>query len=99
MVATGEWVVLMDYGDLLAEHALFWVVDAINRAHNVRMMYSDEDKINDQGVRSSPYFKCDWNPDLFYSQNIVSHLGVYHASLIARVGGFRVGFDGAQDWI
>jgi glycosyltransferase involved in cell wall biosynthesis len=98
MVATGEWIVLMDCGDLLSEHALFWVVDAINRAHNVRMMYSDEDKIDDQGVRSSPYFKCDWNPDLFYSQNIVSHLGVYHASLIARVGGFRVGFDGAQDW-
>jgi glycosyltransferase involved in cell wall biosynthesis len=96
MLASGEWIVLMDYGDLLSEHAFFWVVDAINKAHNVRMMYSDEDKIDDQGVRSSPYFKCDWNPDLFYSQNIVSHSGVYHASLISCVGGFRVGFDGAQ---
>jgi len=30
-LATGEWVAFLDHDDLLTEHALFWVADAINR--------------------------------------------------------------------
>lgn len=97
-LAQGEWIALLDHDDVLAEHALFWVVDAINRNPSCRMMYSDEDKIDEMGVRSDPYFKCDWNQDLFYSQNMFSHLGVYHTDLVREVGGFRVGFEGSQDY-
>ena len=97
-LAQGEWIALLDHDDVLAEHALFWVVDAINKHPACRLIYSDEDKIDDAGVRSDPYFKCDWNPDLFYSQNMFSHLGVYHAALVREVGGFRVGLEGSQDY-
>jgi O-antigen biosynthesis protein len=96
-LAQGEWVALLDHDDKLAEHALYWVVDAINRRPDCQLIYSDEDKIDDQGVRSDPYFKCEWNADLFYSQNMFSHLGVYHTALVREVGGFRLGFEGAQD--
>ena len=97
-IAQGEWIALLDHDDMLSEHALFWVVDTINRHPDTRMMYSDEDKMNEQGDRFGPYFKCDWNPDLFYSHNMFSHLGVYHAELVRQVGGFRVGFEGSQDY-
>ena len=97
-VATGEWIVLLDHDDLLSENALFWVAEAINRAPDARLIYSDEDKISEDGRRSDPYFKCDWNPDLFYSHNMISHLGVYHASIVKDVGGFRQGFEGSQDY-
>lgn len=97
-VAEGEWIALLDHDDLLSEHALFCVVDVINKKPDARMIYSDEDKINEQGVRSAPYFKCDWNLDLFYSHNMFSHLGVYHTELIRKVGGFRVGMEGSQDY-
>lgn len=97
-LAQGEWIALLDHDDVLAEHALFWVVDAINRHPDCRMMYSDEDKIDEAGVRSDPYFKCSWNPDLFYSQNMFSHLGVCQANLVREVGGFRVGLEGSQDY-
>jgi O-antigen biosynthesis protein len=97
-VAAGAWIALLDHDDILTEHALFWVVDAINKYANVRMIYSDEDKIDDNGFRFDPYFKCDWNVDLFYSHNIFSHLGVYDASLINEVGGFRLGLEGSQDF-
>ena len=88
-VATGEWVALLDHDDLLSEHALFWVADAINRDPTSRLIYSDEDKIDGAGRRFAPYFKCDWNVDLFYSQNLFSHLGVYPADLLREIGGFR----------
>ncbi|MEA3469358.1 MAG: glycosyltransferase, partial [Thermodesulfobacteriota bacterium] len=94
----GEFVALMDHDDLLPSHALFMVVDTINRLPDVQMIYSDEDKIDLQGRRHSPLFKCDWNPDLFLSHNFFSHFGIYRASLIRELGGFRPGFEGAQDY-
>jgi O-antigen biosynthesis protein len=97
-LAQGEWVALLNYNDMLAEHALYWVVDMINRQPDCRLIYSDEDKVDAQGVRSEPYFKCGWNADLFYSHNMFSHLGVYLATLVREVGGFRTGFEGAQDY-
>ena len=50
------------------------------------------------GVRHSPYFKTDWNSDLFLSHNMFCHLGVYEKNLLDSVGGFRLGFEGAQDY-
>lgn len=97
-LADGEWIALMDHDDLLAEHALFWVVDAINQRPDIRLIYSDEDKIDEAGKRSAPYFKCDWNVDLFYSHNLITHLGVYRKDLLHDIGGFRKGLEGAQDY-
>lgn len=96
--ATGEWVALLDHDDLLTEHALFWVADAINRQPHAQLIYSDEDKIDDAGGRFGPYFKCDWNVDLFYAHNMVSHLGVYRKDLLNDIGGFRKGLEGSQDY-
>ncbi|MDD2919833.1 glycosyltransferase family 2 protein [Rhodoferax sp.] len=97
-LATGAWIALLDHDDLLREHALFWVADAINRHPEARLIYSDEDKIDPSGQRSDPYFKCDWNVDLFHSQNMISHLGVYDAPTVRAVGGFRPGLEGSQDY-
>lgn len=96
-IASGEWVALLDHDDLLAPHALFCVADAINKHPDAKMFFSDEDKIDLDGHRSDPYFKSDWNERLFFEQNMVSHLGVYNADLLREAGGFRAGFEGAQD--
>jgi glycosyltransferase involved in cell wall biosynthesis/SAM-dependent methyltransferase len=97
-LVTGEWVALLDHEDLLSELALFWVTDAIYHNLDVKLIYSDEDRVNVDGKRFNPHFKCDWNLDLFYSHNIVSHLGVYRADLLKAIGGFRLGFEGSQDY-
>ncbi len=97
-IARGEWIALLDHDDELTEHALFWVVEALNRVEGARLLYSDEDKIRETGERCDPYFKCDWNEDLFRSHNMFSHLGVFDAKLVREVGGFRLGFEGSQDW-
>jgi GT2 family glycosyltransferase len=96
-LAKGEFVALLDHDDALPKHALFYMVDAINSNPDAQIFYSDEDKLDLQGVRVDPHFKSDWNPDLFYFQNYVSHLGVYKRSLLNRIKGFRTGVEGSQD--
>lgn len=96
-LASGEYVALLDHDDELHPLALFEVVKAINANPAWKLVFSDEDKIDEAGVRSSPYFKADWNYDLLLSQNCVSHLGVYDTELMRRAGGFRKGYEGSQD--
>ena len=97
-LATGDFLVLLDHDDILAPHALAIVADAINRHPDADVLYSDEDKLNAQGHRYGAYFKPDWNPELLYGQNFISHLGVYRSSLVRALGGFRLGFEGSQDY-
>jgi glycosyltransferase involved in cell wall biosynthesis len=97
-MATGDWVALMDHDDFLAPDALAQVAECIRDHPTARLIYSDEDKIDEWGVRHDPHFKPDWNQDLFCSYNMVSHLGVYHKSIIEEIGGFRKGYEGAQDY-
>lgn len=94
--ASGTWMALMDQDDLLPAHALYLVAKAIRDTPQARLIYSDEDKI-ENGRRFDPYFKPDWNPDLMRSQNMVSHLGVYQLDRVRQIGGFRKGFEGSQD--
>lgn len=96
--ATADYVALMDNDDVLPVHALFYVVKAINENPDAGLVYSDEDKLSKAGERCNPYFKCDLNYELLLAQNMISHLGVIKRDLIAQVGGFREGFEGAQDY-
>lgn len=96
-LATGEFVALLDHDDVLVPHALFAVAEALQARPTAALLYSDEDKLDETGARCDPYFKPGWSPDLLYSQNCFSHLGVYRRSLVEAVGGFRAGFEGSQD--
>jgi GT2 family glycosyltransferase len=97
-LATGSWCALLDQDDLLTEDALAQFALELDRHPDAGLIYSDEDKIDKVGVRSSPYFKPDWNPELFLGQNFINHLGFYRTELARRVGGFREGFEGSQDY-
>ncbi|WP_216663620.1 glycosyltransferase [Lentimicrobium sp. L6] len=97
-IVKGEYVALLDHDDILASDALFWVVKEINDKPGVKIIYSDEDKMDEKSKYSDPYFKCDWNYSLFLSQNLVSHLGVYDTRIMKEIGGFRKGFEGSQDY-
>lgn len=96
-LATGEYVALLDHDDELAEQALFWFVREVLNHPNAEILYCDEDKLNEHGRRYGALFKPDWNPAMIMGQNYVCHMSVYRRSLVERVGGFRVGFEGSQD--
>jgi glycosyltransferase involved in cell wall biosynthesis len=97
-LATGEWIALLDQDDLLAEHALAVVAATIAEYPDAGLIYSDEDKIDESGSHCCPFFKPDWNAELLLGQNYISHLGIYRCALLREIGGFREGYDGAQDY-
>jgi lipopolysaccharide biosynthesis protein/glycosyltransferase involved in cell wall biosynthesis/tetratricopeptide (TPR) repeat protein len=97
-LATGSFIALLDHDDVLPKHALYMVAVTLNSDPRVDLIYSDEDKIDASGQRFSPNFKSGWNPDLILSQNVFCHLGVYRRSIIEKIGGFRLGYEGSQDY-
>lgn len=97
-LATGDWVALLDHDDILPPHALAAIVAAILSHPNAAVLFGDEDKIDESGRRLDPYFKPGFDPDLLLGQNLISHLGVYRRDLLLRIGGWRIGFEGSQDY-
>jgi glycosyltransferase involved in cell wall biosynthesis len=97
-LATGDFVALLDNDDLLAQHALYHVAKTIQSHPEAVLIYSDEDKITTDGQRYGPYFKCKFNYELMLAQNMISHLGVFRRSTLQTLGGFRIGFEGSQDY-
>lgn len=96
-MATGRYLVLLDHDDELSLHALNEVACKLAEKP-YKVIYSDEDKINENNIRFAPHFKSDFNNELILSHNYISHLGVYERDLVERVGGFRTGYEGAQDY-
>ncbi len=97
-MASGEYVALLDHDDVLCRHALLLVAEAIDENPKASLLYSDEDKLDPNALRSDPHFKPDWDPELLLGMNYVGHLLVARTRLVRQVGGFRVGYEGSQDY-
>jgi GT2 family glycosyltransferase len=95
--ARGEWIALLDHDDLLEPDALFQTVKLLSEHPDADLIYSDEDKLTEAGF-DAPFFKPDWSPDLFLSHNYLCHFTTIRLSLVREVGGFRAGYDFAQDY-
>lgn len=97
-VATGEFVAFLDCDDLLSPNALYEVVKLLNKNRDLDYIYSDEDKIDDNGKkRKDPFFKPDWSPDTLMSCMYTCHFSVYRRSIANEIGGLRIGYEGSQD--
>ncbi|HMO19220.1 MAG TPA: glycosyltransferase family 2 protein [Oligoflexia bacterium] len=97
-VAKGAYVALLDHDDLLTPHALWSVVERINKDPSAQIIYSDEDKIDSRNCLSWPYFKPNWSPDFLLGTMYVCHFLVLTNELMKNLGGFRIGYEGSQDW-
>ena len=97
-LVTGSYCVLMDHDDLLRPHSVLELVIEINKKPEVLFVYSDEDKIDENNFRSDPHFKSGWNPDLFFAQNYLNHLTCLQTERLKEIGGWRIGYEGSQDY-
>jgi glycosyltransferase involved in cell wall biosynthesis len=97
-MAVGEFLAFLDHDDQLSEHALYMAVVELNTSADADLIYSDEDKIDEEGRRYDPYFKPDWNPALFLAQNFICHFTICRTSVVKEIEGFREGYEGARDW-
>jgi glycosyltransferase involved in cell wall biosynthesis len=95
-MARGGHAAFLEDGDVLAEHALYVLVDELVANPGSDLSYSDDDRLDLQGQRSNPRFKPDWNPELLWSGNYVGGLAAYRTELLRAIGGFRSGVEGAE---
>jgi len=98
-MSTGDYIGLFDHDDLLEPNALYENVKAINKDKTIDFLYTDEDKINEKSdYRFDPHFKQDFAIDTYRSYNYICHFSVFRKDLMAKIGGFREGFNGSQDY-
>lgn len=94
--AKGQYITFISPKESLHPLAFYYVAEEINSYPESELIYSDEDKLDDAGKRTDPYFKCDFNYDLFLCQNMIGSSCVYGTSLLRNAGGFRKAFEGAE---
>lgn len=98
-LASGEYIGILDHDDILWPDALFEVVKILNENKDSLLIYSDEDKLGEDGKTCvDPFFKPDFSPDYLRSCNYITHFCVIGKKLVKKIGGFRTGVEGAQDW-
>jgi GT2 family glycosyltransferase len=97
-IAQGDWLTFIDHDDMLHPQALESIIEAIQSNPDAKLIYSDEDKIDENNHRFSPHFKPDWNPDLFFSQNYIAHIFAIRRDVFDKTEGFCSETDGAQDY-
>ncbi len=96
--ARGDFLVFLDHDDELAPDALAELALAAVGHADVDYIYSDEDKMGADRRRFAPQFKPDWSPTLLLSYMYLGHVKAVRRALFERLGGFRPGFEGAQDY-
>lgn len=97
-LATGEFVSLFDHDDVLHPSALFEIAKALNINKDIDFIYTDEDKIDEKNKHIDPFIKPDWNQELLYSVNYITHFTTIRKTVVDKIGGERGEYNGAQDW-
>lgn len=96
--SSGQWIFFVDQDDLLAPNTVDKLIVKIEQNPTLKLIYTDEDKVKEDGSHFDAYHKPDWNPFLLRSQNYICHLLAVSREIYQKVGGLRIGFEGAQDW-
>jgi hypothetical protein len=96
--ARGEFVAFLDHDDELHPRALELAARFLAATPATDWLFTDEDKLDERGRHCEPIFKPGWSRHLLLALNVASHLRVVRRRMIERVGGHRVGTEGAQDY-
>jgi O-antigen biosynthesis protein len=97
-LSTGDFLALLDNDDELSLNALYENIKVLNMDSNTDLIYSDQDKIDEEDVHSNPFFKPDWSPEFFRGVMYVGHLLVVRKELATKIGLFDKRFDKVQDY-
>lgn len=97
-LATGEFITFVDQDDLVEQNALAEIILLLNNNQNLDVIYTDCDKIAENGVRYDPMFKPAWSPELLLSYMYIGHLFCLRKTFFEKVGGLRNECIGSQDY-
>jgi GT2 family glycosyltransferase len=87
--SSGDFLGLLPTGSILSSHTLYLLANEIKQHTKTAILYTDEDQRDANNLRISPYFKPDWNPDLFLHQDFLNDFAIYHMGLVQAVGGIH----------
>lgn len=97
LMASGEYMALLDHDDILHPSALYRVAEEIEKS-GADFIYTDELTFSgsiDNVILTN--FKPDYSPDTLRGNNYICHFTAFTADLFRRAGKFRSEYDGSQD--
>ncbi|MBB3172345.1 GT2 family glycosyltransferase [Endobacter medicaginis] len=95
-VVRGKYTLFFDHDDLLVDVAVEMMVDGAERT-GAKLIFSDEDKIDQAGYYLEPNFKPDFNYRYLLGCNYICHITMVDTEVMKKVGHLRTAYDGAQD--
>lgn len=95
--AEGLFIAFLGQHDEISPDCLYELAVRIDRDDH-DYLYSDEDQIDSDGIRSNPFFKPDWSPDTMMSVLLAFHVACVRRSLVTDAGGMRSEYEGEHDW-
>lgn len=84
-----EWALVLQAGDALPIHALYWMACAA-QSPGLRVIYADEDRLDRTGRRVHPDFKPDFSWPCARSMRFPGEPVALRADVLAAGGGVRV---------
>lgn len=91
--STGEWIALIPGHSRLAPDALLEIAERIASDPQLELIYTDEDRMDVAGRRTSPVFKPEWSPAFSLSGLFPGQLCLVRRDRFIAVGSFRTGFE------
>lgn len=86
-LCTSPYVAFVRASDILDPAALLWAAYELYQTPAAAVIYADEDRMDDKEDRSDPYFKPQFNYELFLAHNMLGNFTMFRRDLIEAVGG------------
>lgn len=93
----GEYIAFIDHDDVIEPDAFYRYVSVLHDKPKADVLYCDEDLL-DNGKYIWPVFKPNFNPDLLYSYNYVTHMLMVSRHVLNQVELSPANVSGAQDY-
>ncbi len=97
-LAKGNFLVFLDHDDLLDAYALSAFAQDLQKEPKTELLYSDEDRFDDDYQRLQPGFKPQFSLEKLLCTNYIHHPVVIRRTLFAKIGGLNSQYDGSQDY-
>lgn len=82
--AAGDFILPLPEGALLPPTALYRYAQAIASDPDAEVLYGDHDRIDAHGKRTYPWFKPQWNEEMFLAQDFLSQACVIRKQVARR---------------
>ena len=96
--AAMSYVAVIHCGDLLADTAVIAAGQQLGAGSEFDYVYSDEDRLDERGLRIDPFFKPDFSLEYLRTLPYTQNLGVYRRDTLLKLNGFRVEYDGVHEY-